>query len=323
MDNFAVILLLALVLDWFLGEPQVIWSRIPHPVVLFGNAVSLADKALNLVTDAPAIQRRKGAVAICLLLVVALFAAVLTEWALGFLGSLSWVFECLIVFVLLAQRSLFDHVKAVSDGLRRSGIEGGREAVGLIVGRDPELLNETGICRASIETLAENFSDGVVAPVFWFGVFGLPGLFIYKMINTADSMIAYRSEKYLHFGRVTAQIDDLANWLPARLSFGIIAVGAIFVGGIRSTKNSVSVVLRDAGLHRSPNAGWPEAAMAGAMDIALGGPREYAHETVSQAFINGSGKHDLSAKDIETSLGFFRAACFVLWGLVLLIVLVN
>ena len=323
MDNFAIILLLALVLDWFLGEPQVIWSRVPHPVVLFGKAVGIADKALNLATDGPANQRRKGAMAICLLLVVALFAAMLVQWVLGFFEPISRVFECLIVFVLLAQRSLFDHVKAVSDSLRRNGVEGGREAVGLIVGRDPELLDETGICRASIETLAENFSDGVVAPAFWFGVFGLPGLFIYKMINTADSMIAYRSEKYLHFGRVTAQIDDLANWLPARLSFGIIAFGAVFVSGLRSAKNSVSVVLRDAGLHRSPNAGWPEAAMAGAMDIALGGPRKYAHETVSQAFIHGSGKRDLSARDIETSLRFFRAACFVLWGLVVAIALVS
>jgi len=120
-----------------------------------------------------------------------------------------------------------------------------------------------------------------------------------------------------------AQIDDLANWLPARLSFGIIALGAVFVSGVRSAKNSVSVALRDAGLHRSPNAGWPEAAMAGAMDVALGGPRKYAHETVSQAFINGSGKHDLSVKDIETSLGFFRSACFVLWALVLVIALMN
>lgn len=323
MDDFAVILLLALVLDWFLGEPQVIWSRVPHPVVLFGKAVGLADNKLNLTIDAPAVQRRKGAVAIWLLMMIALLAAILVAWVIGFLGSISWVLECFIVFVLLAQRSLFDHVKAVSDGLRESGIEGGRKAVGMIVGRDPELLDETGICRASIETLAENFSDGVVAPAFWFAIFGLPGLFIYKMINTADSMIAYRSEKYLHFGRIAAQIDDLANWLPARLSFAIIAVGAVFVSGLRSAKNAISVVLRDAGLHRSPNAGWPEAAMAGAMDVALGGPRKYAHETVSQAFINGSGKHDLSAKDIEASLGFFRAACFVLWGLVLIIALVN
>ncbi|MFK5978954.1 MAG: adenosylcobinamide-phosphate synthase CbiB [Rhizobiaceae bacterium] len=323
MDNFAVILLLALILDWFLGEPQEIWSRVPHPVVLFGKAVGLADKVLNIAMDAPAVQYRKGALAICMLLVVAYLAAIILEWIIGHFGLFSWVFECLTVFVLLAQRSLFDHVQAVSEGLRRSGIEGGREAVGLIVGRDPELLDEKGICRASIETLAENFSDGVLAPAFWFGVFGLPGLFIYKMINTADSMIAYRSEKYLHFGKLAAQIDDLANWLPARLSFGIIAVGATFVGGIVSAKNAVSVVLRDAGLHRSPNAGWPEAAMAGAMDIALGGPRKYAHETVSQAFINGSGKHELSARDIETSLEFFRAACFVFWGLVLAIVVLN
>ena len=318
-----MILLGALILDWFLGEPKIIWSRIPHPVVLFGKAVAAADKSLNLATDEPSKQYRKGALAICLLIFGAYFSAIFVEWLFAYFGPIGGILECIIVFVFLAQSSLFDHVKAVADGLRQDGLDGGRKAVGLIVGRNPEYLDEKGVCRASIETLAENFSDGVVAPAFWYGVFGLPGLFVYKMINTADSMIAYRSEKYLNFGRVAAQIDDLANWLPARLSVGLIAFGALFVGGVETTKNSVSTALRDAGLHRSPNAGWPEAAMAGAVNIALGGPRKYAHESVSQAFINGSGRRDLSAGDIEISLGFFRAACFALWGAVLLITLIS
>lgn len=316
MDGFALILLAALILDWFLGEPEVIWSRVPHPVVLFGNAVGFMDRTLNLATDEPSRQYRKGALAICLLLVIAYLSAEIMSWLLEFAGPLAVFFECAIVFVLLAQRSLYDHVKAVAEGLRQDGIAGGRQAVGLIVGRNPEFLDEKGICRASIETLAENFSDGVVAPAFWYAVFGLPGLFVYKMINTADSMIAYKSDKYLHFGRVAAQIDDLANWLPARISVVLIALGAMFAGGQKSAKNAILTALKDAGLHRSPNAGWPEAAMAGAMDIALGGPRKYAHESVAQAYINGSGKRDLSARDIEISLRFFKTACFVLWGFV-------
>lgn len=163
-----MILFVALILDWFLGEPKIIWSRIPHPVVLFGKAVGVADNILNLATDDPAKQNRKGALAICLLILAAYLGALFTELFLQLFGSIDGLLECVVVSILLAQRSLFEHVKAVADGLRHEGIEGGRRAVGMIVGRDPEFLDEKGICRASIETLAENFSDGVVAPAFWF-----------------------------------------------------------------------------------------------------------------------------------------------------------
>lgn len=309
-----VILLAALVLDWLLGEPDILWSRIPHPIVIFGKAVSFMDRKLNHASDDDQTQYKKGAIAMCVLLLLSLLVGLCLNFIIDAIGWIGALVELFIVFVLLAQKSLFDHVNAVAVGLRDNGLEGGREAVGMIVGRDPEHLDKPGICRASIESLAENFSDGVVAPAFWYAVFGLTGIIVYKMINTADSMIAYKNEKYLWFGRVAAQIDDLANWLPARISAVLIAAGG-------ASLYALKLAFQDSGLHRSPNAGWPEAAMAGASGLALGGPRVYAHETVQQAWLNSAGKRDLDAVDIDATLAIFRKSCFALWCVVLLILL--
>ena len=307
------ILLIALVLDWYFGEPEALWSSLPHPIILFGKAVSLADKCLNDDDDRDEVQYKKGAIAISLFLLMALLFAFALESFFGWFGRIGSVLEIAFVFVLLAQKSLADHVEMVAKGLKKDGLHGGRKAVGMIVGRDPSRLDKTGVSRAAIESLAENFSDGVVAPVFWYVVFGLPGIVVYKMINTADSMIAYRNEKYLWFGRLAAQIDDLANWVPARISAVLIALGAGMLGGAGAFKNSLIVALRDSGLHRSPNAGWPEAAMAGGADIALGGPRIYPDEVVQQAYLNSSGKQDLGTADIKRTIQIFALACFSLW----------
>ncbi len=309
----ALLLLIALVLDWKFGEPEILWSRLPHPVVLFGKAVSLADRRFNKKSDDRAAKYKKGSIAVVLLIVFALFCGIVLKTLVDLLGPLGWLVELFVVFVLLAQRSLFDHVNAVGVGLRENGLEGGRVAIAMIVGRDPALLDQSGMCRAAIESLAENFSDGVVAPAFWYLVFGLPGIIIYKMINTADSMIAYKNERYLWFGRTAAQIDDVANWLPARISAVLMAVGAGFLNGTESFKKSLICALRDSSLHRSPNAGWPEAAMAGGLGIALGGPREYHEETVAQACLNGSGKRELVPSDIDRALEVFTRSCLALW----------
>ena len=205
---------------------------------------------------------------------------------------------------------------AVAIALRKGGITKAREVVSKIVGRDPKQLDESGVSRAAIESLAENFGDGVVAPAFWYLVFGLPGLLVYKMINTADSMIAHRNEKYLHFGRAAAKVDDLANWLPARLSALLIIVGGTLIFGLNAGIYALKTVLRDAGLHRSPNAGWPEAGMAGVCNIALGGPRKYQGKIVSQAFINATGKRDLAAVDIDSAMKVFSLACITMWAIV-------
>ena len=200
------------------------------------------------------------------------------DLVLSLVGVAGVVVEILVVAVLLAQKSLVDHVRAVRDGLEEGGLEGGREAVSLIVGRDPETLDESAVARAAVESLAENASDGVVAPAFWYAVFGLPGLFVYKIINTADSMIGHRNERYIDFGRSSAILDDIVNWIPARLTGLMIAIADGSPARAEARAPTLVVMVRDAKLHRSPNAGWPESAMAAATGVALGGPRYYGGE---------------------------------------------
>ncbi|MCB1422305.1 MAG: cobalamin biosynthesis protein [Nitratireductor sp.] len=317
-DETLLILLVALAADWKFGEPSWLWSRLPHPVVLFGRAIGWLDNNFNLESDDDGARYRKGAVGISALIITSVLAGLLLHGFFRPLGIIGMALEGFIVFALIAQKSLIDHVAAVADGLTNGGITGGRAAVAKIVGRDPETLDRSGVSRAAIESLAENYSDGVVAPAFWYAVFGLPGLIAYKMINTADSMIGYRNERYEHFGKVAAQIDDLANWLPARLTAGIVALAALIRRGVNSARKSIFTAVSDAGLHRSPNAGWPEAAVAGACNFALGGPRIYASGPVAQAYINASGKRDLDAGDIRAAISLINAACLVLAGLILL-----
>lgn len=320
-ESLFFILLAALIADWLFGEPEVIWSRFPHPIVLFGKAIDWVDEEFNLELLSNAQRFRNGAISICVLIMGALVVGQFISQVLHTFGFVGLLIEGAIVFVFLAQKSLYNHVLAVADGLRDRGLRGGRKAVGQIVGRDPDLLDKKGIISASIETLSENFSDGVVAPAFWYAVFGLPGLFAYKMINTADSMIAYKSERHLHFGKVAAHIDDLANWLPARLSIIFIAFGAFCIEGIEAAKTSILTAIKDAKLTSSPNAGWPEAAMAGALDIALGGPRSYKHEIVEQDFLNDAGEKDLLIEHIDEALEIFKIACCGLMGAVFLLAL--
>jgi adenosylcobinamide-phosphate synthase len=237
------------------------------------------------------------------LLLAALFRA---------LGVFGFALERLVVAVFLAQKSLGDHVAAVTVGVRTDGLEGGRRAVALIVGRDPQALDEPGVCRAAIESLAENFADGVVAPAFWYALAGLPGILAYKMLNTADSMIGHKSDKYRDFGWASARLDDLANWPAARLSSLLIAAATFALRGAAAARRSLSVTLRDSGLHRSPNSGWPEAAMAGALDIQLTGPRIYGGERVSEPMINGAGRPVATVRDIETGVDLFYASCTAL-----------
>ena len=314
IESHLIILLLALVADWFIGEPEALWRRTGHPVAWFGWLIDRLAGVLNRDGDAPERRYRNGAAAWAVMVACALLSALIVGLVLRLLGPFGWLIEAAIVAVFLAQKSLKDHVAAVADGLRAEGLEGGRRAVAEIVGRNPAHLDRGGVCRASIESLAENFSDGVVAPAFWYAVFGLPGLAVYKMINTADSMIGHRTVRHLDFGRVAAQADDLANWLPARLSALLVAAAAWGLSGMASARASVTVSLRDAGLHRSPNAGWPEAAFAGALAIALGGPRVYASESVPQAWLNAAGRHELDTVDIDRALKLFGYGCFSLWA---------
>lgn len=315
------VLFAGLVLDWFAGDPDRIWKRFPHPVVWFGKAVELADYHLNLESDTALQRYRKGALSWTGLVLIAIAGGLVFDWVLQ---SVSWVgtaAEIVVVSVFLAQKSLRDHVAAVARALREDGLDGARAEVARIVGRDPQKLDTSGVARASIESLAENFSDGVVAPAFWYSAFGLPGLFAYKMINTADSMIGHHSEEYEDFGRVAAKADDLANWLPARLSALLLAAGGGFTNGFIAVHEAVNCAMGEARLHRSPNAGWPEAAMAGAGGFALGGPRFYAGELVQQAHLNASGKLRLGAGDVQNALRIFAFGCFSFWGVVMFVAL--
>jgi len=312
IDEHLLILVLALLLDRIVGDPDWLWARLPHPVVLFGKAITFVDTRFNLKRLSAADRRRNGLVSIAALLALSLAAGLVIHAVLGLFGWIGLLVEALLVAVFLAQKSLADHVHAVSQALRRDGLEGGRYAVSRIVGRDPETLDEPAVCRAAIESLAENFSDGVVAPVLWYAVFGLPGLLLYKMLNTADSMIGHKSETYVDFGRASALLDDVANWPAARLSILLIALGAMARRGVHALSNSLRVAARDGGLHRSPNSGRPEAAMAGALDIQLAGPRVYAGETVREPMINGAGRDVATVGDVEAGVAIFNAACSVL-----------
>jgi adenosylcobinamide-phosphate synthase len=213
----------------------------------------------------------------------------------------------LLASTLIAQRSLDEHVRAVADGLEAGGIEAGRAAVAEIVGRDTREIDESAVSRAAIESLAENFSDGVVAPVFWLAVAGLPGGAAYKAINTADSMIGHRSERYAAFGWASARLDDLVNLPASRLAaLWIVAAAALLPEC--SARSAWTIVRRDARHHRSPNAGWPEAAMAGALGIKLAGPRAYGGVAVDDGFVGGD-REELSAADIRAAVNLYRVAC--------------
>lgn len=315
-ENALWLLLAALLLDAVVGDPDWLWRRLPHPVVWIGKVIAFFDRKMNRASLSSG-RRRNAGIVLLLVLVLGGFAlgAILHE----FLSHLPFgdVFIVVIAAVFVAQNSLYRHVAAVRDGLESGGLEGGRKAVAMIVGRDPEQLDEAGVSRAAIESCAENFSDGVVAPVFWFALLGLPGLIAYKAVNTADSMIGHKNETYQDFGWASARFDDFINLPASRLSGLFIALSAPLAHG--SAGRSLSCMVKDARKHRSPNAGWPEAAMAGALDIALAGPRDYPGYTVDDPYMNESGRRDAGANDIDRAVFVMIGACGAQVLLVLLI----
>jgi adenosylcobinamide-phosphate synthase len=296
-------LAIALILDAWLGDPDWLWRKFQHPVVWCGKAITWCEARWN---QGDANSRRFGGLG-TVMACVGGAAAVgwLIEIVAGWLpiGSL---IEMAAVFILLAQGSMAKHARAVALALADS-LDKGRDAVSLIVGRDPKSLDESGVARAAIESVAENFSDGVVAPALAYLVFGLPGLFAYKALNTADSMIGHRSAQYEDFGFFAAKLDDVANFVPARLS-ALFLIGAALMDK-RDAKAAVAVVKQDAAKHRSPNAGWPEAAMAGALDLSLAGPRTYEGQPVDDAWMHPAGRRTCGAAEIHASLRLFWLAC--------------
>ncbi len=307
---FATLALTALLIEAAAGYPQKLFSIIGHPVTWIGWLLAWCERRWNR-SDLTFAERRTNGIAALLLTLAATFAA--SGAVVFFSGALPGITGLLIVALfastLIAQRSLAEHVRAVVDGLENKGLSAGRDAVSLIVGRDKNTLDEAGVSRAAVESLAENFSDGVVAPLFWLVIAGLPGAALYKAINTADSMIGHKSDRYLAFGWAAARIDDLANIPGSRLA-ALWIVLAAFVTPKASARAAIEAVLRDARRHRSPNAGWPEAAMAGALGLRLGGPRIYSGAMVEDHWM-GQGRPDLASCDIRAALRIYRAACVI------------
>ena len=295
-------------LEGFLGYPQALFHAIGHPVTWIGGLIARLDRSLNHKDWPFFVRRLTGVVALLILLGVTGGIAVALDLGLG-RYAIGLLVIIVIAATLPAQRSLDDHVRAVADALEQGGVEGGRKAVSMIVGRKTDTLDEAGISRAAIESLAENFSDGVVAPIFWTACLGLPGGVLYKAINTADSMIGHKNEKYHAFGWAAARLDDLVNLPCSRLSALLFILASLFVRGASSI-NAFTTVLRDARKHRSPNAGWPEAAMAGALGFALAGPRIYGETLVDDVYM-GKGRRDLTAADIRRALLLYRIACII------------
>ena len=280
----AVLLIPALLLDAALGEPKILWDRFPHPAVLMGRAVAVVEARLNVGEN----RKAKGVLAMTGLGLVALALG----WLIHVLPDFG-VLEIIVAAILLAQKSLVQHVRAVADALRLS-LGDGRHAVSMIVGRDTAVLDRSGVARSAIESAAENLSDGVIAPAFWFLVGGLPALMLYKITNTADSMIGHRTPRYEQFGWAAARFDDLLNLIPARLTAALIAV----THGMFNPKP----ILRDAPLHRSPNAGWPEAAMAVCLNVSLSGPRSYHGKLSDFPWVWPEGRREIGPDEIDASV---------------------
>jgi len=303
-------LLLALAIDAWFGDPPRVYRRVPHPAALIGTVIAWADRAFNRESDTAQHRRAAGSALVAVLVI----STAVIGWALQVLLlslPLGGLWLAMVMSIFIAQQSLYRHVADVAKALEVSGLDAGRMAVARIVGRDPNRLDRPGVCRAAIESLAENFSDAVVAPVLWALIFGLPGLIAYKAINTADSMIGHKSPRHRDFGWAAARLDDLVNWPASRLSALAIGFGAFLMPG-SDPPGAFAAVKRDARRHRSPNAGWPEAALAGALGFALNGPRSYGGVAADEPWTNESGRKALDAPDIWLALRLYLRACLLI-----------
>ncbi|MCV6547058.1 MAG: adenosylcobinamide-phosphate synthase CbiB [Cohaesibacter sp.] len=330
LTNCSLLALIALLIDGIIGDPDWLWRRLPHPVVWFGKLISIFEARFHKPERQSAQKQRQNGIALISgLLLVAICSGLLLQALLAPLGWGGLLIGAVIASVFLAQKSLYEHVKRVWQPLSQGDLAGARMAVSMIVGRDPNQLDEAGIARASIESTAENFSDGVVAPLFWLWLFGLPGLFAYKALNTADSMIGHRTEHYLHLGSASAKLDDGANFIPSRLSMCFLLVGGWLASKCHSIAQNkaglvqtIKHIFRDAPHHRSPSAGWPEGAMAYQLDIALSGPRIYDGTLTDDPYVNEAGRKDIGHADIKAALQILISACaveIVLIGLIVLL----
>lgn len=310
---FFALAFLSLLIERLVGYPDWLFLRIGHPVTWIGSLIALLDRKWNREQGSFSNREAKGVLALVVFLGVTVSIALALQNVLLVL-PLGLLLVAVAGASLPAQKSLEQHVEAVANALESEGLEGGRRAVSMIVGRDPDQLDEAAVCRAAIESLAENFSDGIVAPSFWLGLLGLPGGAGYKAINTADSMIGHRTPRHEAFGWASARLDDLVNLPASRLTACLFILAAVFVKGA-SPQGALRAVARDAKHHRSPNAGWPESALAGALGFALAGPRSYGGQMIQARFMGEGGRRNLTAVDIRQALKLARVADALLIGL--------
>lgn len=304
---------LALLLERIFGYPPPL-KAIGHPVIWMGRLIAGLDLRLNRGEG----RKLKGMAMLAILLAATAAVTIGLRLALGLI-PFGWVIEAILSTSLLAQKELGRAVRAVADALAHS-LEAGRRQVSQIVGRDPQNLDEAGVSRAAIESLAESASDGVIAPLFWLILGGLPGIALYKAVNTADSMVGHLTERHRDFGWAAARLDDVVNWIPARLTALLVAGAAFWVKGAEAER-AWTTALRDAKKHASPNAGWPEAALAGALGFSLGGPRAYDGE-VHDLPEFGTGRRDLGPADIGRALELYAMMLNLALGLTLAVALV-
>lgn len=308
-DLRALLLILAILLDWLISDPKRLYNHILHPVQFMGEVLSLIESYFNKQTVSLRMQKVRGVFALFLYLTLWLTIGVALSLICSVFGFWGMGLEVLFVGVLLSGRSLYEHVRDVNEALKFKTLEEARLSVGHIVGRDVMALDERGVARAAVESGAENLSDGFIAPVLFYLVGGLPGIVFYKAVNTADSMIGHKTQRFLGFGWAAARLDDVMNWLPARLTGGlIILIAALRYGNGRS---AFRVMIKDSGKHSSPNAGWPESAMAGAIGIALAGPRVYFDVMKQDPWINAKGRLDADAEDIWQALAIMKRCVFL------------
>ncbi len=309
LSDTACLLLAAMLLDAVIGDPRWLYRVVPHPTVIMGRVLAFCDNRLNRPAFGVTGRRALGAVSVVAVTVsfgalAALISAGLSGWRAGF-----WA-EAFLVSVLIAQNSLYRHVADVARALERGGVDAGRSAIAHIVGRDPETLDAHGVARGAVESLAENFNDGVVAPVFWGLLLGLPGVVAYKALNTADSMIGHLNHRYRDFGWAAARLDDAANWVPARFAAILLAFSGV-QSGVGRAVQGLRIMWRDGGTHRSVNAGYPEGAMAGALGLRLAGPRRYRGAVTVDPWL-GEGAAEATAADIRRGLRVYVGACLLL-----------
>ena len=300
-DNIPIVLL-ALAMDAIIGDPNWLYRKIPHPISVIGCMMNQLDLFLNR----PQVKNPTKKILGVLFIIIALSVAGIIGWGMQTglkLMEFGQLLEAILVSIFLAQNSLYRHVRNVAQALVSDGLDAARLSVSHIVGRDPATLDDSGVCRASIESLSENFSDGVIAPVFWYLIAGIPGILMYKTLNTADSMVGHLSPKYRYFGWASARLDDVANFIPARLTALLIFLTALIIPSTKGFK-SLRSCLTYANRHRSTNAGWPEAAMAGALDIRIAGPRVYNGIVVNDPWM-GDGNPNLKTNDINRALKLY------------------